>query len=226
MIKLPTTFVEANALAFAREYVARCREGNFLDLGYPLLHHEVSKAFAQRMIRDGDARRRHHVADYRRRLSRLARWPRRARQSDFDLTNAHQPLPSFLADYNARRLKGTLPPRLRGRQKSSNILQDIFIVTLIMELIERFDMQPTRRQTGRKREPSYCSIVSKAMAEAGLHRGGERAIEAVWSRYKASVLPGSRAEAVLASREGKIWKPRTFQRTTVSKKSPEKIRTL
>jgi hypothetical protein len=40
------------------------------------------------------------------------------------------------------------------------------------------------------------------MTEAGLHRGGERAIEAVWSRYKNSVLPGSRAEAVLASRKG------------------------
>ena len=87
-------------------------------------------------------------------------------------------------------------------------------------------MQPMRRQTGRKREPSCCSIVNTAMTEAGLHRGGERAIEAVWSRYKASVLPGSRAEAVLASRKGKIWKPQTLQRTTVSKKSPEKIRTL
>jgi hypothetical protein len=202
MIKLPTTFVEANALAFAREYVARCREGNFLDLGYPLLHNEVSKAFAQRMIkmamRDADIMLQIIDAAYlgwrdgRDALDSLI----------FDLTNAHQPLPSFLADYNARRLKGTLPPRLRGRQRSSNILQDIFIVTVIMELIERFDMQPTRRQTGRKREPSHCSIVSKAMAEAGLHRGGERAIEAVWSRYKASVLPGSRAEAVLASREG------------------------
>ena len=75
-------------------------------------------------------------------------------------------------------------------------------MTLVMELTERFDMQPTRRQTGRKREPSCCSIVNTAMA--GLHRGGERALEAVWSRYKASVLPGSRAEAVLASRKGNL----------------------
>ena len=97
-------------------------------------------------------------------------------------------------------------------------------MTLIMELIERFDMQPTRRQTGRKREPSYCSIVNTALSEAGLHRGGERAIEAVWFRYKASVLPGSRAEAVLASREGQIWKPQNHQALTVSKQSGERIR--
>ena len=204
MINLPTTYteaVEAEALAFAREYVARSREGNFLDLGYPLLHPEVSKAFAQRMIRmalcDADIMLQIIDAAYlgwrdgRDALDNLI----------LDLINAHQPLPSFLAEYNARRLKGTLPPRLRGGQKSSNILQDMFIVTLIMELIERFEMLPHRRQTGRKRKPSYCSIVNAAMTEAGLHRGGERAIEAVWDRYKASVLPGSRAEAVLASRE-------------------------
>ena len=150
MINLPTTYteaVEAEALAFAREYVARSREGNFLDLGYPLLHPEVSKAFAQRMIRmalcDADIMLQIIDAAYlgwrdgRDALDNLI----------LDLINAHQPLPSFLAEYNARRLKGTLPPRLRGGQKSSNILQDMFIVTLIMELIERFEMLPHRRQT-------------------------------------------------------------------------------
>jgi hypothetical protein len=148
MINLPMTYAEAakaEALAFAREYVARRREGDFLDLGYPLLHPEVSKAFAQRLIRMAmlDADIMLQVID-----AAYLGWRDGRDALDsliFDLTNAHQPLPSFLADYNARSIKGTLPPRLRGGQKSSNILQDIFIVTLIMELAERFDMQPTRR---------------------------------------------------------------------------------
>ena len=105
MTNLSTTYaaaVEAKALAFARKYMARCREGDFLDLGYPPLHPEVSKAFVQRLIRMAllDADIMLQVID-----AAYLGWRDGRDALDsliLDLTNAHQPLPSFLADYNAR----------------------------------------------------------------------------------------------------------------------------
>jgi hypothetical protein len=192
---------EADAIAFARNFVATCREGEFLDLGFPPLHAEVSRAFAQHMIKQAmrDANVMLQIID-----AAYLGWRDGREALDgliLELTNAHQTLPAFLAEYNARRVKGVLPARLRGRRRSSNLVQDMVAMTLILELITRFHLSPTRRQTGRKRAHSACSIASLVMTEAGLHRGGETAMEAIWWRYKASVLPGHRAEAVLATKK-------------------------
>jgi hypothetical protein len=191
---------EAEALAFARERVAELARGDFLELGFPPLHPGVSRAFAQRMIVEAMRN-----ADMMLQVIDAAYLGWRDGRDALDalimeLTNRHQPLPAFLAEYNARRLKGALPARLRGRRKSTNLVQDILACGLIIELIENFKLRPTRSQIGRKREPSACSIVSQAMAGAGLHRGGERAMQDIWRRYEASLLT-PRAEAVLAEIE-------------------------
>jgi hypothetical protein len=82
-----------------------------------------------------------------------------------------------------------MPATPRGRKKASQVLQDIAIVWMIIELVEQFGLKPTRRQT---RQPSACAVVAEALAEAGIHRGGERAVEKVWQRNSPGILVGFR----------------------------------
>jgi hypothetical protein len=200
MTQLPATLAEAEALDFARQWVATCSEGDFIGLGLPPLHPDAGRALTRRMLRHGmqDATTMLAILD----LAYAGWQDARDALSDtiFDFANRGEPLPGSLVEYNTRVHKNRLPPispRLRHAKKSANILQDMFIVTLIMELIIVFKLRPTRNQVY-KAGPSACSVIAQALAEAAVHRGGEKAMMAVWNRYKASVLPGSRAEAVLA----------------------------
>jgi hypothetical protein len=197
--QLPATYVEAEALEVARRWIANCREGDFNDLGLPPLHRDAGPAFARRMLR-------HAMQDANSMLAILdlayAGW-RDARDALDDLIfechNRGEPVPGCLVEYDTRVRKRQLPPippRLRGVRKSTNVLQDMFIVALIMELIVVCKLRPNRHQLYKSR-PSACSVAAQAMTEAGLHRGDEKAVQKVWERYQASVLPGSRAEAVL-----------------------------
>jgi hypothetical protein len=213
VIQLPATLVEAEALNFARQWIATCKQGDFADLGCPPLHPEAGGRFVQRMMAqyaEHNGQQMHVIIDLA--YAGIVE----AREALDDLISEylyrHEALPSFLADYVERTRRGRSPPRMRGVKKSTNVLQDIFIVTLIMELIVVFKLHPTRSQLY-KSGPSACSVAATAMTEAGLHRGGEKAAQAVWNRYKDSVLPGHRAEAVL-------------QNCNVLKISPKTIRTL
>jgi hypothetical protein len=195
---LPVTLVEAEALEFARDWIARGREGDFLGLGYSPLHPDAGRAFLRRMIRQyalGPDRQMLTIIDCAR-----AGWDDAdlvLRDLILEYTNRGEPLPAFLATYNAEIVTGRIIPRPRGRKRAANLLQDISIVTLVLELIERFGLKPTRYQAGSKRRPSACSVAAGAMAESGLHRGDERAIQQIWLRYAPAVLPGSRAEIIL-----------------------------
>jgi hypothetical protein len=83
--------------------------------------------------------------------------------------------PPFLAFYIGQMASDRgVARRPSGRKKATNIVQDLFIVVLIIDLVERFDLKPTRWKIGDERPPAACSIVAAAMAEAGMHRGGRR----------------------------------------------------
>ncbi len=194
--------VEQEALAFARDWIERCRAGDFGD-GYAPLHPEAGRAFTRRVIKnfalthpfamdhivaaagegwdDADIMLRGLIAEY---------------------TSRHEPLPAPLASYNIRLINPQTqrPPKPRGRKMAGNVLADIVVAALIMTLLERFPLKPTRSQIGRKRKPSACSIAHAAMTEAGLHRGAEATVQKIWQRYEPAIMPGSRAEALLASR--------------------------
>jgi hypothetical protein len=116
-----------------------------------------------------------------------------------EFVNRNEPLPAVLAAYNIRALNPSRAPRARGPKPATNTLQDITIITLLTELVERFHLRPTRYQLGRRTRSSACSIASVALTEAGLHRGGEKAIQQIWGHYKSSgVVRGSRVETLIS----------------------------
>jgi hypothetical protein len=186
---LPVTLVEAEALEFAREWIARGQEGDFIGLGCAPLHHDAGRAFARRLLGQFALLHPRNMLDLIETAN--AGWDE-ARFALVDLilefTNRGEPLPAFLSTYNAHMVTGRVPPSPRGQKKSTNIVADIAIMVLIMELVERFGLKVRRNEASE--HPSACSIVATALSEAGLDRGTEEAIRKIWRRYSPKVLPG------------------------------------
>jgi hypothetical protein len=184
---LPATYhelIEAQALAHARQRMARMLEGDFLELGCPPLHPDGGRRLVHRLIQQ------YALTDAPSMLAitQLAECWDEADQALRDLileyTNRGAPLPAFLATFNARILKGYSPGHARARKKVTNFLQDFALVYLIVELRVLFGLNPTRYQAGKKRRASCCSIIAQAAAEAGLHRGAEGALQKLWERFE------------------------------------------
>jgi hypothetical protein len=93
-------------------------------------------------------------------------------------------MPPFLATYAARVLNRRAPGPV-GPKPATHFVADLVICMLMAELITRFSLKPTRYS---KRRPSAASITAQALAEAGLHRGTEAAIEKVWKRWGVRIL--------------------------------------
>jgi hypothetical protein len=191
MIQLPKTLVEAEALRFAREWIARCQEGDFLSLGYPPLHPDAGRAFARHMIKQYALTHPFNMTDV---VDAAYGGSEDAdialRELVAEIIDRGEALPTVLGAYAVGLAHPS--PRLRGKKRATNILQDISIVTLIMELVEQFGLKPTRNPLAPR--PSACSIAATAMAEAGLHRGAEKAIAQIWRRYSPAILPVWRQE--------------------------------
>jgi hypothetical protein len=107
--------------------------------------------------------------------------------------SAHGPLPPVLAAYNIKIInpQGLRAARTRGRKKATNFLADLAIVVVVLMLVEKFGLRPTRFQPAKSRRPSACSIVADVMTDANLHRGGETALQEVWRRLSPLVIRGS-----------------------------------
>lgn len=198
MTNLPATLDdEAEMFAFAREWIARFREGNFMDLGL------AGHAFVRHLIKQIALMHQFNMDEIVKAAN--AGWDEAdiaLRELISEYAQRHEPPPAALAAYliSYSNPNYVRPTRSRGQKKASNIVRDIVFVTLIVELIERFpasELKPTRFQLGRKRQHSACSIVASVLAEAGLYRKGEEAIQKIWKRYSPAVLPGTVAEALL-----------------------------
>jgi hypothetical protein len=182
---------EAAARAYAREFIANVKQGEFIGLGCELTHPDAGHRLLRRLMSQWSA---HSSAMQQFMLVEvaLAGW-KDAEIVCNDLideyTNRHEPLPSFLAYYNAKVRRGYVAPRPPGQDKADNIMLDMLAVTLVMELVA-MGLKEHRNQVGRKRRASACSIVAEEMAAAGLHRGGEEAVWKIWKRYRPAVVPG------------------------------------
>jgi hypothetical protein len=181
MTKLPVTLIEAEALKYARDWIARMQQGDFLDLGLSPLHKETGHAFFQRMIR------KYALSGAEPMLAMIDLADaglEDARQALIELIgeylNDHRPLPSFLADYNMRALTGRTA--IRGKQKADNVIADIAIVVLVAELIEKFGLKARRGQLA-KRQPSACSVVAMALSETGVRPVTEAAVGVLHAKY-------------------------------------------
>jgi hypothetical protein len=190
MTKLPATYIEAEALAFTRDRIARMQTGDFIELGVAPLDPRAGRAFWRRLLKDHALSGSPQMFDVKHAaMAGDVDADAVCRDLIDDFTNRHEPLPAYLADYNAHLVKGLLPRRHRARKKASNLLQDIVFVATIMELLARFPTLKATRDQKQKARPA-CSIVAIVAAEAGLHRGGEMAMVKIWRRYKDAVLPG------------------------------------
>jgi hypothetical protein len=98
-------------------------------------------------------------------------------------------VPRFLSEYVNDLIGGRLRKMRAGRKKSTDILENIVIVTLAGTLMQRYGLKPTRYHLGRKRRMTACSVAAQAATIVGMHRGGEAAVEKIWQRWAPIVCP-------------------------------------
>jgi hypothetical protein len=183
MTTLPATLLEAQALEFARDWLQR-------------MHAEFAEGASRAFLREGLKNLAEHIGPNAT-LDLIDRAYAGSKDAHLilvdminELTDRHKALPSFLATYNAHFLTGRVvfrsPP---GPKWTTNFTQDVCIALLILELVRRFDLRPTRNKLQRRR-PCAASVAAQAMAEIGLHRGTEEALGKIWQRMAPSVLHG------------------------------------
>jgi hypothetical protein len=183
--------VEGSALAAAREWIARCLEPPeastlFFGVVLPPMHPPAGRVVFREMTKQWALWHPFNMT----KVCEAARagWDEAdliLRELIATFVNRGEQLPAVLAAYNIELLAQATQPRPRGRKKTAQWLQDICIATLIVLLVEQFGLKPRRRQSSMSK-PSACSIVAQALSEAGIHRGGERAIEKVWQHYSSA----------------------------------------
>jgi hypothetical protein len=192
MTTLPATFADAaemQARALAREWIARAQTGDFIGLGCAPAHPEAGQRFVRRLMAMGarDSNFMFALVEFA-----LAGWDDAIAVVDgliSEHVNHYRTLPAFLAYYDQKIRAGHRPARPRGPKRTNSFMLDILAVTLVMEMLT-LGLKEYRRQFGRRLRPSACSIVAEALTEAGLHRGGERAVMEIWRRYKPRLVPG------------------------------------
>lgn len=185
---LPATYEEAAALVRAKECLRLIGEGDFFDPGYGAFNPEAGRVLLRRIMRsfaDLDGAATLALINFAK-----AGWDDAdlaIRQLITERLDRGEPLGSFLSAYNAEILNGYTVRAPRGSKPATNIVADMAIVCVMLELINRFGLKPTRIS---RRRPSAASVTAQALAETGLHRGGEDAVTKVWQRYGPQVLPG------------------------------------
>jgi hypothetical protein len=89
------------------------------------------------------------------------------------------------------------PPNYRrpAVRPAANFLENFVIVCLLITLMRQYPRLRLRRSSNRR--PSACSVVSGALIDAGIGRGGEEAIRKIWEQYGPPVSHGFRG----------VWNP-------------------
>jgi hypothetical protein len=184
---LPATIVEAEALSYTRAWAARADAGDFLGLGCSILDPECGPRFLRRLMRtcwENSARAQLLLIELAR-----AGWDEAddlLRELILEFINRGEPLPAFLATYNAWVVTGSrTAPRPRGRKKSTNVMQDVAVVVLVVELVECFNLRPTRNAVSSR--PSACSVAARVVRPMG-----EEAVNKVWRKYGPIITRGMR----------------------------------
>jgi hypothetical protein len=190
MTKLPVAMVEAEALAFARGYIAQLAGpgpwGNSSPFGA-----EESRAMTRHLMRVWcDC-----SANSRRQLIAIAL----AGEEDaravlhtlmIEMKSQHKDLPIELENYNMEVLADGLRPPPRGPKRKDRFTRNLCIAMTVAAVVDKFGLHPTRNPASRGRPAarrSACSIVAEALEVVHM-RLGERAVETVWARL-ANAMP-------------------------------------
>lgn len=180
--RLPTTTTSTEAEQYARDWIAQRLQGDFLELALPPLHPDAGHAFFRRMLK-------HYAAGNEKSMMTVLNIAYAgiddAREALIELIleygNAHLPAPALLQEFNRRMLTNDMPPILRGKSRAGNVLQDLAITVLIGELVERFDLTPTRNRWAHSE--SAIDIVAAELRKAKLRGAAADHLAKVWSRY-------------------------------------------
>jgi hypothetical protein len=181
MTQLPATFVEAEALAFARDWVAWARrdpQGIFHPNATTVYGTAAMKSWARWPFGEDDIV---YFAENGCKEAALA-----LRELIADHNNRGEPLTAVLAAYNIRLINPNRRPRKRGPGPAQNFIRDFGITMLVIHLMERFGLRPTQR-TNRKAKlhpPSASGIAATALTEAGINIPlGFKGVEKIFARY-------------------------------------------
>jgi hypothetical protein len=184
MTKLPTTLIEADALAFARAEFEWFRNNriNLFGVDVSVLDQDGAHQLARHSLKIKAMRSvagMMDVVSYARAGWDLA--DEALRELILEFENSHTQKPDYLTAYAMDVIRDGSAPGIRGPQKADNFLRDLAICVVVSKTCERFGLKPTRSRYSRK--PSGCSIVAQALGM------GEPGVVEVWRQYGSLNLP-------------------------------------
>ena len=174
--QLPTTLIEAEAVAFARAEIDWYRDNPIPMFGIDVrfLDRDDARRFARHTVKTHAL---HHptnmmmICDYARAGWDLA--DEALREAIIEFLDRGELLPTYLASYNMEVARGGFR-RASGPKKADNFFRDIALMAVVENVGKKFGFKPTRNLASKR--PSACSIVAQAV---GL---SEPAIVAIWQR--------------------------------------------
>jgi len=186
MMILPARMVEAEALAFAREWIERFRDGTNPWSSDSALTADSGRAVTQHLMRQATLL---HPVNRMQVIAMARAGDTEAhdvlRTLMIEMQSRSEPMPTELINYNMEVLHGGLhqPP---GPKRKDKLLRDVCIAMTVAAVCDRFGLKPTRNTASRGRpsaRPSACSIVAEALEVAQMGMG-EKAVEAIWIRLR------------------------------------------
>ena len=180
MTNLPATFIEAEAVTFAREWIAAHREpGGIFHTDAKRESRAMMKQYA--LAHPFGADEIVYFAENDSKEADLA-----LRELIAERVDRGEPLGAVLGAYNIR-LLNPLRPRRHGPPMADNFVRDVGISALVASLLERFLELRKGKNPASKRASAY-SIASRALIEAnlGIVLGGP-GVERIWRRYEPAV---------------------------------------
>jgi hypothetical protein len=194
MTTLPATVTEAEALAFAVDWLRRFQEYAD-DIGGVPLDPATEHLFAKQWCRMC-AEAHVHGAEGVVELA-ITHGEPSAHEALVEIidekTERNEPLGAILGAYSIRLHRRPFQPH--SGPPRTTLIRSVIYSVLIVELVDRFRLHPTRRQ---RQRPSACSIVAAAAQQLGLHRGGEDAFRQVFKRTAPMFVPGSHVASLHA----------------------------
>jgi hypothetical protein len=200
MTQLPATLLEAEALMFARDFIAKHKEagGVFHPDFNRIYGKDYMKSFAQ--FHPFGADEIVYCAENGSKEADLA-----LRELIAESVDRGEKLPAVLAAYNVRIINPMREAKKKksGPGRAENFFRDVGITILVMALMDRFKLRPNRNSESRRpsRRPSASSIAAAALTEAKIDIVfGFKGVEKVWRRYlpvmaRTPYALGSRFEA-------------------------------
>ena len=201
--RAPATLEEAEAIAWARESVRRLQGGTFatapLPWGGPVEDSPFSwfgrtdnRRWAKHLLKGlaMDALFTSHICNLAR-----ERWDF-AHEALCELAAEReqrgQDLPMAVRQYRSEVVQAAAHrhPRRRkgGWEKADNFLRDLAVVSIVVEVCERFCLLPTRSRTSLQDRPSGCHVVASALHAENVAISEEDVVK-IWTRYGRSAMP-------------------------------------